>query len=278
MHMLARDENFNGEEPDLSFLQPVVEASPGNQNLVHKQVEDPKDHHIKEQDNMEMSIHEQILEHMKMGYMRWKITEHEYHQDASELEQCLNSYDESINEIDQQLRVIRKNKIVISEVDDENMEVINFEPTANSFQSEELAEIPSLSATNLLSTFDDEEILREIELFEIDDNDLLDEEELLKELGIFDIADIVPSSPDLSISTSINQVGKPVQELQVVQSVNNNLLIQSFPVKHDTTMVMVTMIIQLGIQQLSHLIPIVMYVAVSIWGYHAFKIFDPGGQ
>ena len=49
------------------------------------------------------------------------------------------------------------------------------------------------SQTQPKPTFDDDKILREIELCEINDDDLLDEEELLRELGIFDIAAKKPS-------------------------------------------------------------------------------------
>ena len=96
-------------------------------------------------------------------------------------------------------------------------------------------------------TFDDE-ILRLIELYEINNNDLIDEEELMKELGIFGIGANKPSSPNLSISTSIHQVAELVQELQFIQSMNSNLLVQSFPVKYDKSMVMVATFRQLGTQ------------------------------
>ena len=43
-------------------------------------------------------------------------------------------------------------------------------------------------------------------------------------------------------------------------------------------MVMVATFKQLGTQHVSHLIPTVMYVVISLWGCSAFKFFDPGGH
>ena len=171
-----------------------------------------------------------------------------------------NKFDELIHEIKQGFNKTNdKRENIVTKV---SQLVVISEPT---------------SQTQPKPTFDDDEILREIELYEINNNDLLSEEELLKELGNFDIGANEPSSPNLSISTSIHQVVKHVQELQVVQSVNSNLLIQSL-VKYDKSMVMVAIFQQLGTHRASHLIPTVMHVVVSIWGYRVFKFFDPGGQ
>ena len=101
-----------------------------------------------------------------------------------------NKFDEMNNKFDEMKHEMKQK---INKIDD-RLEIIVTKVTELVIILDPTSHIPPKL------TFEDEEILREIELCEIDDDDLLDKEELLRELGIFDIAANEPSSPYLYIS------------------------------------------------------------------------------
>ena len=114
-------------------------------------------------------------------------------------------------------------------------------------------------------------------------NNISDDDDDDMEIVIFEHIKNFTQSEELieniSSSASFTIIDKIVQNFSTIEVIEQNKISKSFfPVEHNKTMVIIAMIIQLGARQFSHLIPIVISVAESIWGYNTFKIFDPGGK